>query len=294
LLIRQDPNVWKNEPVQRVSFKPAVAADESYDPNWAYRMQTLGNTVVPAVVREAFVELATTACRWNTIAECLHGFGLPASDMCMPYPASAIIKDGTVFALPQPCIAPQKHTVSIHVRAPGAASDNPSTIGNYPTPRRGIVHGSALTERSMHDLPTVLMNSQESIEYVRSTGVEVDESKLHASMVASSRYVEWMMGYPADWTKIDTVRSRPASNEEPTASEEGIVSEKKWVRAPRGRQDWCAGDKEKFKNGFHLLMAAIKEQGGKHDLKACAEQWRALSDEERAAYTAKAKADKRA
>lgn len=303
-LVKKDPNVWHTEPEARVSFKPNVKEDPSFDPNWNHRSQTLGNTVVPAVVREAFVELALTSNKWQTIASCLEDFGQPVGPPVGVYSESAMVINGIIYALPKPKIAEQNHTVEIHMRTPGqtpAPGDAASTLQrviNYPTPRRGIAHASTLTERSTRDLPTVLMNSHEAIQYVRNAGVEVDETKLHNSLVANMNYIEWMMGYPKDWTKIDGT-AKPAlrdDDDEFDENAESVTSDtatankstrKRPHRKRRSRSSVSTTAATRYLNGFHIMM---KENIGLgRPLKEMATLWRGLSAEEKAAYTLQAK-----
>lgn len=77
-------------------------------------------------------------------------------------------------------------------------------IENFPTPRRGITHASTLTERSIRDLPTILVYCKKTADHLVDIGYQPPADKaLHSVLVPSVNYIEWMMGYPLDWTRLD-------------------------------------------------------------------------------------------
>jgi hypothetical protein len=77
-------------------------------------------------------------------------------------------------------------------------------MGNYPTLRRGITHPSNVNERSLHDLPTVLCNTTVAHEEIRKVlGVDVIPQRLQGLVVPNCNYLEYLMGYPKDWTKVE-------------------------------------------------------------------------------------------
>lgn len=215
-----DGNSWRGtEPAVRVSFRPVArpVPDASYDDHWSSRCQTLGNAVVPPVVRMAFVELAQSARKWGQYIELLGDSGTPVGELKYPYPESAIVHGGMLYVVPRKKVVSPGHGVEIVSPAggpvrpagPSGTSDDPSTpagmvrMENYPTPRRGITHASTLSDRSVRDLPTILVNCTTTAAYLKDLEYTPPPDRpLHTQLVPNVNYVEWMMGYPADWTKI--------------------------------------------------------------------------------------------
>lgn len=109
--------LWEgNEPAARVSFKPSVREDPTYDDHWAHRSQTMGNAVVPVVVRKAFIDLVQSAKQWPSHIETHE----PSVKGCeYPFPHDGIVtSDGKLYALPKRVVVPVKHNVQI--TAPGS------------------------------------------------------------------------------------------------------------------------------------------------------------------------------
>ena len=250
---------WKpeNEPEARVSFKPVAKHDPSYDDAWIQRCQALGNSVVPCVVREAFLELWKTACNTQKIFDCLGSYATNVETLEYPYPEKGTIFNGKFLGLPP--TATSKRTF-IEITGPSG-----NKIGSFPTPRRGITHASMVTERSMHDLPTVLINSKEAIDYIKReipANQEIPE-KLMSIVIPNVNYIEWMMGYQKDWTRL------PPTNH---------------IQKPVKPVTTTTHHKSR-RNGMHMFM---HENPGK-DVKTIAIMWRALEKETKAKYTALAK-----
>jgi hypothetical protein len=253
------PNTWKKETEPpRVSFKPHVKIDETYDEAWIQRCQALGNSVVPCVVRDAFIELWRTCCNVKNIFECFETYSTDIENLDYPYPERGIILNKKFVGIPLQ-IAQVPRQVNISITGPDG-----SKIGAFPTPRRGITHASAVTDRSMHDLPTVLLNSHEAIDYMKNN-LPQDVSlpdKLMSIVIPSVNYIEWMMGYSKDWTRIP----------------QPLQQEKKQLNLKQST------NKSK-RNGMHVFM---HENPGK-DVKTIASMWRTLDPSIKAKYTAKAK-----
>jgi hypothetical protein len=313
-------NAWTEEPSARVSFRPNVADDPSYDPQWSVRCQCLGNAVVPAVARRAFIDLVQMHRHWASMAACLSAFGVPAEDLAYPYPEAGLVFEGRFFALPRSIktVKPQQqqepdHGVLIHL---DCGEDAPRKLENYPTPRRGITHASSLTARSTHDLPSVLVHCLETRRYVQERCPEalaaLPEGKMHTIVHANVNYIEWMMGYAPDWTKVarpkapatDDVACVSAASADDDDLEDEVDLEdpmrpQRAGRAGRGRGRGrgvrglvaYAGRRARAEkatynlNGMHVLM---REHPGK-DVRTVAAIWKALTDEERALYTARAR-----
>jgi DNA (cytosine-5)-methyltransferase 1 len=312
------PN-WDKEPEQRITFRPAYRDDPTYDPNWSMRSQCLGNAVVPAVARRAFGELMQMHKNWASMAACLSSYGVPAVELTYPYPDAGLIFDKQFFALPR-TMKSLKGTkqvqlpkrVSIHL---DCGDGEARRLESYPTPRRGVTHASTLTPRSMHDLPSVLIHCLESRKYVQDNHPaileQVPADKMHTVAYANINYVEWMMGYTKDWTKISASRlDKPeddSAGDNATAvrgdDEEGAGGSEDEaparaarptrfsLRAARGTGRAAASRRKEFRprkinlNGMHVMM---RDHPGK-DVRTVANMWKNLTDEERAAYTAKAR-----
>ena len=236
---------WSRETNPRITFKPISSIeDTTYDTNWIQRCQALGNSVVPCVVRSAFIDLWNEMTMVENLFECLGNYVSDAKHLAYPFPDSGMVYKGQYLALPRS----KKHLQNrIHI------SIQNEQITNFPTPRRGITHSSIVTERSLHDLPTVLINSDEAIEYIKQH-IPIPE-KLSNVVIPNVNYIEWMMGYRENWTRIEKTK-------------QDLQYEKK--TQPK---------KSKY-NGMHVFM---KENPGK-DLRTIASMWRTLSAEEKISY----------
>ncbi len=275
------PTTWDAEPCPRVTFKPTVRDDASFDPFWTLRCQTLGNTVVPSAVREAFLTLAQGCINWQSIYQGLKDYAVPCDQLPSPLPDAGLICQGRYLPLPK-VESVRKHALKITVVHRGTAQ----TLANFPTPRRGMTHASSLTDRGLRDLPTILVHSQEAKEYVQGQGMSPPED-MHALVLPNVNYIEWMMGYPRDWTKSTKYKKQPAratrAAPDPASDEElPKPSAKRSRRRKPAAED--AGDRPKRYNGMHVLMW---EMQGK-DIKEVAAAWRALSAEQRQEYSKKA------
>jgi DNA (cytosine-5)-methyltransferase 1 len=309
-------NSWyNNEPVPRVTIKPDAAAcnninDNSFDDNWVHRGHCLGNSVVPIVVRKAFLELCAFSQHWSTICKAFALYGTDVNDLVYPYPEAGLIFEGMFYETPLRKDR-QGHTRdSVRVTLQLQGQSEPYVFTSLPTPRRGMTHASNLTERSMRDLPTVLVHSKEAIEYMHSLGLRTPtDTKWQSVAIANINYIEWMMGYEKDWTKIsasmrskprvgnnmfgegeendiesDTIGSGEGNGNKETGSERGSVrgGSKLGVR----KSTVCGVSVKKTSyNGMHVFM---KENQGK-DVKQVASLWKALATEERARYSDLAK-----
>lgn len=309
-------NVWiGNEPKVRVSFRPVSGrADPSYDDHWSSRCQTMGNAVVPSVVRQAFVDLALSSQKWSQYVDLLADSAIDASTAGYPFPDSAIVHEGKLYALPKRRIAPQQHAVEIVT--PSGPNKDMVRIANFPTPRRGITHASALNDRSVKDLPTILVYCQATHDYLKEVGYEIPADKgAHQVLVPNVRYIEWMMGFPEDWTKIDrtsstsipmplsraaVARARLADAQGDEGDAEypehgrpedyGDEEDAGYASASKQRQPVTKTKPPKKTGGFHLhgMHFFMRDHPGK-DVSWVAKEWKALTPEERAVYSEKAK-----
>jgi DNA (cytosine-5)-methyltransferase 1 len=280
------PFAWSVEPDARVTFKPHAKEDPSYDDNWIQRCQCLGNTVVPTVVRSAFIDLMKIKKNSSQLWDCLEQFSVPVASMSYPYPESGLVMNGRCLELPKVKSTGPSHHVPIQVELNGKVV----TMQSFPTPRRGITHASAMTERSIRDLPTILVNSTIAKEYIRQGIPDIKDEDMHGSVIANVNYIEWLMGFPANWTKSKVYTKKSSSHrahqekqdkqqdiEEPMVigDEAEPSSIPLPVKTPRTVKV----------NGMHLFM---KENPGK-DIVAITTMWKALPQEERTTFSQKAK-----
>lgn len=272
-------NPWANEWPTRVTFKNNPQ-DPSWDPNWISRSHCLGNTVVPCVVRSAFVELMGIASRLKLIKEAMTPYATSCETLAYPFPESGIISQGTFIPLPShKQVNPNPSNIDITVVS---TTDNKTfKMGNYPTLRRGITHPSNVTERSMHDLPTVLCNTTLSHAHIATVFKDGIPDRLQGHIVPNVNYLEWMMGYPPDWTKVTSyVRERSGgtslNNSNNKASDDADI--------PRD-QPMKNKNNPRPKNCMHLFM---KDSPGK-DVRQVAIMWRELSQDKKNEYRQRAK-----
>ena len=232
---RQNQKNWwsrEREPRRRATYKPVAGAatDETYDPNWIQRCHTLGNTVVPQVVRAAFVDLATASTKWAAMAACMAPhFGVPwssmsaaaaAADANTEVPDNGLVLNGVFYAMPRrptACLERVRHGIEITLH------DGATRLLHFPTPRRGITHASAATDRAIRDLPTVLVHCDQTRALLREDlassallpakdgcgGMTADVlQQPHSFVLPSVNYVEWMMGFERDWTRVAVTKWR--------------------------------------------------------------------------------------
>jgi DNA (cytosine-5)-methyltransferase 1 len=315
---RGAPPPWAPEPKQRITFKPSVREDPTFDPSWISRCQCLGNSVVPVVVRESFLDLVSAYRYWKTMAVCLKDYGVPVYDLKYPYPETGLVVNGIFIGIPKMIRNDIKHNVSITL---DVGEEEPWRMPNYPTPRRGLTHASTLTARSTRDLPSVLVHCEETKAYLREVAPEILEQgkdKLHQLIQCNVGYIEFCMGYAEGYTKIKSA-VMPLSpgggaggddDAAPPANGKKAKGRPKKVdgRTKRGRGEAAArgegGGLEKAINskkpsgahnrtrinGMHLLMKE-KDNVGK-SVVAIAALWRSLSPEVRDEYLKKAAAQR--
>jgi len=307
-------NAWRGtEPLERVSYRPAARADVSYDDHWSSRCQALGNAVVPQVVRQAFVDLALASKRWSQYVDLLGDTAVPIGDLKYPYPESSIVSGGMLYTLPKRRVPPQRHEVDIVTPGGPKANGDYIKIDNYPTPRRGITHASTLTDRSVRDLPTILVYCKATADLLREQGYEPPpEKQLHSMLVPNVNYLEWMMGYPRDWTRIDHSEGAAAIPQPPSRaaiarsaaaagadneddgdcdSEEIVPDNEDEERVPTSKKSVPAAKKRAAGGGasrLHGMHVYMREHPGK-DVEQVAKLWRTLTAEEKAVYSERAK-----
>lgn len=269
--------LWLDEPPCRITFKPNTKQDSSYDTFWIQRCQTLGNTVVPAVVREAFIELAQGCLQWDAICKGLTPYCTELDKLAYPYPESGLVYKNKYLALPR-----RDHYIHHSVNITVPFDGKVVKLAHFPTPRRGITHASSLTARSLHDLPTILVYCEDSKAYIESQGVELAE-KLHTGIIPNVNYIEWMMGYPVNWTRVTKYKKASQSIIAPAEPEETVIQEQT-EPVSQERAPTTGSKKHPSYNGMHVLM---KEMPGK-GIKEVADAWRELTAEQRKSYSCRA------
>lgn len=203
---------YDDEPCKRYTAKPLVSTqDETFDPLWIQRCHTLGNAVVPCVVRTVFSELLATMSKRHKFADCMAPYARPVTE-CMDFPEQGMIIDHNIIQLPKqpptkPAFTNKKVTITIR------SGDKLLKMDRFPTPRRGITHANNVTDRTIRDLPTVLINC---IESVSRASQELDIplcgdtdskkariiNKPMTYLLPNVEYIEWMMNFPKNWTRI--------------------------------------------------------------------------------------------
>ncbi len=205
---------WRREPARRFTFRPTTKEDDTYDPNWALRCACMGNAVVPAVVRAAFVDLLKMHKNWQSLRETLLDYGGPVAELKYPFPESCVIIGDAYFAMPYRASGADPAALGpVEIKI---TPEREVTFNTLPTPRRGVVHACTPTERSVHDLPTLLVHSEINKPLIREAlGVEELPEKLTSILYPNVQYVEWMMGYEPNWTRISTVMARQSGSSAP-------------------------------------------------------------------------------
>jgi hypothetical protein len=179
---------------------------------------------------------------------------------------------------------------------------------HVPTPRHGNVYGGPASERNLRfTLGVFLVNCRQSRARALERGASADVP-MHKQLVPNPRYIEWMMGFPRDWTNVPdaTDRARPQRPQRPRRRDNGAVTDGDGADGtdgadgaigpgangangtrPRGARDNAVQEPKQFRrNGMHLLMT---ERG--LGVRAASAIWRAMSVDERAVYSARAKTE---
>lgn len=269
---------WSNnEPQKRVTCKPGLCKDDDYDQNWSLRCQALGNSVVPYVVTNAFVELVKLHKNIPNIIECFGDYGIEMGNITS-FPDSGLIHELRCYSLPDTNETKRNENDTMF-RYSLTHNDKDITLHRLPTPRRGITHASTLTDRSIRDLATILVYCKETSEYLQSNGINLGDNKPHSVLAPNVNYIEWMMGYPKDWTKISTPMYPKKTQNTHYEENDGEMPEVKTQKSEKNKSY-----KPRY-NGMHMFM---REHPGK-SVKQIAELWKDVSQEKKEEYTKQAK-----
>jgi hypothetical protein len=169
------------------------------------RCAFLGNSVIPDVVRFAFLYLWTGSRDVDVLQRTSWDFSLPTPVGPKENPAHGTLVDGQMMALAPP-VLPELSPDRRVLLDPGAY-DYPSSrrqvhtlpkltkplyITTWATPRHGNVSPSRiLTRRTRIDLPTQLRYAATTPDDVRGG-------------IPNPQFLEWLMGFPLDWTRTQT------------------------------------------------------------------------------------------
>ena len=195
---RERPWSGSKPPPPLVAFKPAYAVDSSWSEDWAGRSSTLGNSVVPVVVRKAFDELVEKAGAWEKIAKGMRPFKTALTSMSYPFSTEGLLYGGALY--PIPVLRNRRRADASAAAYSILLPDGRMRIGvNFPTPRHGNVRPARLTERTSKDLATILVHCEETKVYVEK--VLGEGVKSLDVCVPNAAFIEYMMGYPLGWTK---------------------------------------------------------------------------------------------
>jgi hypothetical protein len=272
-------------------MRPGVCADELFDPYWARRCRMLGNALVPCVARGAFEYLARAASVIEPLllVAPLFGTKLDAVEESelrdVRFPRDATLVPGwTVCAHG----ARNKNNNEQGATSIDTRVANGPDLVHVPTPRYGNVYGGPASERNLRGtLGVFLVNCEVSTARAIERGASA-EVPMHKQIVPNPRYVEWMMGFPEDWTRVavptttdDEPRSRrraPAANTtNDTATTVDGSEEAAGPQAPQGERVFR-------RNGMHVLMSD-RSLG----VRAASVLWRAMSLAERAVFSERAR-----
>lgn len=209
LTLRQRPGSfvpfnWKREPTRRLIENNAGVRR---------RLELLGNAVVPDCVRAAFLYLWTGSSMsvWDVLTKATTWtLALPTRPATepklteQPFHGMAWAKN-RMAALPAPKglkQLTQQHQITLDgsayvwngPRNPSQTLDKITTkltLQCWATPRRSCpLAARILTNRTAHDLPSQMR-------------FEIDTPAEHRDGHPNPRFVEWLMGFPRDWTKVD-------------------------------------------------------------------------------------------
>lgn len=195
-------NVWDARmPRLMIASKPA---------EYARRYAALGNAVIPAVVKLAFLRLFTGfklfTCadmrgRKTFIRGEPHGFATKAVVQ------HGFAKGGTTLAIDATSVrtcdisnmkivlAQTQYADAGESASVGAVLATPALKTTFPTPRSSMWRPShALTRRTSADLPTF-------VRFVASVNGRALRAK-HKTDWLNTDFVEWLMGFPPGWTSL--------------------------------------------------------------------------------------------
>lgn len=192
---------WTREPARTTTQLTHAEVD--------LRCFALGNAVVPACVRKAFFYLVSGGRQTNPAAQSLTYSPLP---LVRPLAAagSGLVRFGFVdagpaaaaslYAMEPPDIRPKpdlglvfdpalfaQPTADVSFEQRHPVLQRPVRAAMWNTPRASVTRAArVLTERGLRDLPTQ---------------VRFEKATANRDAPLNPGWIEWLMGYPPDWTK---------------------------------------------------------------------------------------------
>jgi hypothetical protein len=280
----QSESFWAADPTDPpVSIRPAATDDNThdntYDNRWVNRAQCLGNTVVPCVVRAAFqtlVKMHKMAAQLKDLLgdQCGQSVSQLLASTEDPAETCAIVDKCCVPVPSAPTkLSPNTSSRKWTIRH----NDKEITLTNLPTPRHGVCHASSVTDRSLHDLPTILVHNDAAKSYVESKLDVKEPTDIKQLVVPNVRYIEWMMGYPRDWTKVEPLPERPNPHPKPSHAPASHHA---------SRPSTSITNPQRTINALNLFH---QERHPKGNLKDVCKMWRELSADEKRVYSERAR-----
>ena len=176
---------WTQEPTPRIVPKTLASRK-----NLRERTDILGNGVVPQCVAHAF----------NSLVAGLQ-FSLPATRNRANALKTVYVydhADSRVESLIRSTKAVQKPDVKITI---DYEKDN-FRHSAWATPVRNVRPSTCETERASQMLATQILHDRDTLKYAKHlTGRDWDTRDMNAAFSISPLFVEWLMGYPFDWTQ---------------------------------------------------------------------------------------------
>lgn len=163
------------------------------------RMALLGNSVIPDVVRFAFLYLWTGSTDTETLQRSSWEFKLPAKGTTpsnVPPACGMALDAAALYKLAPPKLKslPESRRITLNpAKYPGNAANpnrctEPVVLSTWATPRRSLTHPSiTLTHRVKRDLPT-------QIRFAEDTPDDIRHYK------PNPQFAEYLLGFPRDWT----------------------------------------------------------------------------------------------
>jgi DNA-cytosine methyltransferase len=202
---------WKNAEWVARDIPPLVVGKQA---SGARRFSMLGNAVVPVSVRYALTKLYTN----QTDSELVNvppvlSYKPFVSDADMFLSTNALggfSRDGVIYTRKTPLPRSISHEQSSLITLTGdhyatllarqhavhrvpLPTISKKVLSCWPTPRtQAATHSHTLTSRTAYDLPTCVM-------YASMVGTRA-QKRTDDSQAINPNFVEWLMGYPKDWT----------------------------------------------------------------------------------------------
>ena len=185
LRLKKRNTVWSHETVPRVLERTPTSMREL-----SIRTQVIGNSVVPQCVRYAYNSL-NCALRGNLQSSKSKSTSIQ------------LLIDGQVSHLHRPLMSFTMAEVDLLVKY----DKHSHTYSSWSTPIRNIYAGINESVRAARMLATQILHDRATLEYVfRVTGQKHSTSSMNRYWTVNPDFIEWLMGYPAGWTKCATLR----------------------------------------------------------------------------------------